>query len=240
MLASLPSNFDSLSVQEFRKKYGKPDVEPISRADGKTLTKNIPTHAVVPLYLGKNARDFTLSDVRGFMLSDFGEAFSPQHEERLGKDCHMAVARRPPEAMFEPDRPLSYPSDVWSLATAIWETVGMKFIFSESEPEDEVIAEQIDVFGAETFPPSWRTAFERQISLREHGVSPLPRRPEGRREVWPPLEEAFEEFVQKSRRKREATAGIFGNEESRAFLDLMRGMMRFLPEDRLTMEEVLK
>lgn len=54
-----------------------------------------------------------------------------------------------------------------------------------------------------------------------------------------PLETAFEEFVQKYRRKRE-TAGIFGVEETQAILDLMRGMLKFKPEDRLTIDQVLK
>jgi serine/threonine-protein kinase SRPK3 len=43
-------------------------------------------------------------------------------------------------------------SDIWSLGTAIWEIIGMKFIFSESETQDETVAEQIDVLGYHNFP----------------------------------------------------------------------------------------
>ncbi|KAG8417512.1 hypothetical protein J3458_005011 [Metarhizium acridum] len=70
---------------------------------------------------------------------------------RLGKDCHTPVAMRAPEALFEPDAPLSYPWDIWSLGTAIWEILGMKFIFSESETDDEIVAQQIDVLGDRHF-----------------------------------------------------------------------------------------
>ncbi len=67
----------------------------------------------------------------------------------------------------------------------------------------------------------------------------IPRRSAGYRESWPPLEEAFEEYVQKYRRKQEA-AGTFEEAETQAILELMRGMSKFRPEERLTLEEVIK
>lgn len=188
----------------------------------------------------KKAQEFTLEDACGLVLSDFGEAFCPATERRLGKDCNTPVAKKAPEALFEPDTPLSYPSDVWSLGTAMWEILGMKFIFSEAETEDEIVAQKIDVLGAETFPPSWRSHWERKWSAEDNAQRSIPRRPTDEdRESWPPLEEAFEEFVQKYRRKREA-AGAFGVEETRAILSLMRSMLKFRPEERLTIDEVLK
>lgn len=56
---------------------------------------------------------------------------------------------------------------------------------------------------------------------------------------WPTLDVAFEEFVQKYRR-RWPEVGIFGDDETAAILDLMRRMLAFRPEERLTAEEVLK
>jgi hypothetical protein len=55
------------------------------------------------------------------ILSDFGEASTPMSEVRLGRDCHTPPVFRAPKAKFEPEVPLSYPSDIWSLATAIWD-----------------------------------------------------------------------------------------------------------------------
>jgi serine/threonine-protein kinase SRPK3 len=133
VLVRLPSTFEELSVEEFREKFGEPEMVPIARVDEKPLILNVPARAAVPLYLGKTAQEFTLDDARGLILSDFGEAFSPATERRLGRDCNIPLAKRAPEAFFEPDEPLSYPSDIWSLGTAIWEILGMKFIFSESE-----------------------------------------------------------------------------------------------------------
>lgn len=212
---------------------------PVSRVDEKPLTSNVPTHAVVPLYLGKKAQEFTLDDAHGLILSDFGEAFSPATEPRLGRECNTPLAKMAPETLFEPDNYISYPSDIWSLGTAIWEILGMKFIFSESETQDEIVAQQVDVLGASDFPESWRKQCERLDEEGEDGYRSIPRRPTGIRETWPSLDNAFEEFVQKYRRKREA-AGSFDDQEVPAILDLMRRMLRFRPEKRLTISEVLE
>ncbi|TAQ89035.1 hypothetical protein B7494_g2639 [Chlorociboria aeruginascens] len=149
VLVKLPSTFDDLSIDQFREKFGEPEMIPISRFDRKALPPNIPSQAVVPLYLGKKAQEFTLADTRGLVLSDF--------------------AKRAPEALFEPDAPLSYPSDIWSLGTAIREILGMKFIFSESETRDEIVAQQIDVLGSQHFPPSWRKHLWEQPSTEQMG-----------------------------------------------------------------------
>ncbi|KAF6805446.1 protein kinase [Colletotrichum sojae] len=234
-LLKLPSAFDDLSVDQFRDRFGEPETMPIRRVDGEPLPVNVPQDAVLPLYLGKKAQGFTLEDARGLFLGDFGEAFGPAAERRLGRNCNTPVARRAPETLFEPEASMSFPSDVWSLATAIWEILGMKFIFSESETVDESLAEQIDVLGLHDFPLAWREAWERTAADVDEDI---PRRPVGDREVWPPLEEAFEEFVQKYRRKQKRI-GTF-EDETAAIMDLMRGMLKFRPEERLTMEEVLK
>ncbi|KAK7913973.1 kinase domain protein [Apiospora marii] len=194
------------------------------------------------LYLGRMAEEFTADDARGLILGDFGEAFAPATEDRLGGDCNTPVAMRAPEALFEPDTPVSYSADVWSLGTAIWEILGMGFIFDESASMDEIVAQQIDILGAQGLPQAWREHWERpqwEELVTETEVT-VPRRPaDGDREAWPPLEQAFEVFVQRYRREQEAM-GVFGEEETRAILELMRGMLRFRPEERMTIQEVLR
>ncbi|KAI0537228.1 hypothetical protein GGR58DRAFT_513969 [Xylaria digitata] len=221
----LPANFDAFSIDQFREKFGVPEMVPIYRVDGKPLPPNIPTKAVLPLYLGKKAHEFTRADVDGLRLSDFGEAFTPAVDQRLGRDCHIPIPKRAPEAFLQPESPLSYPSDIWSLGLAIWEIVGMKALFSDSEPRDEIVAEQIDVLGFQNFPSAWRQIWERPSS--------------GYRDSWPPLEEACEEFIQKYRKMR-PELGIFGDDEMRAFLILMRGTLTFQPEERSAIEGAVK
>lgn len=201
------------------------------------LSTRVPTQVVLPVYLGKKAQEFTLADAQGLIPSDFGEAFSPITEQRFGRDSNIPLAKRAPEALFDPNQPMAYPSDIWSLGTAIWDILGMKFIFSESETRAEIVAQQIDVLGLEFFPGSWKRQWERPGP--EQMYDAIPRQPTGDREIWPTLQNAFEEFVQKYRRNRESV-GAFGVEESQAILDLLRDMLKFGPEERLTIHQVLR
>ncbi|KAJ5962629.1 hypothetical protein N7501_007570 [Penicillium viridicatum] len=230
ILVKLPSSFDGLSIKQLYEIYGEPETVPITRYDGKPLPPNAPAKAAVPLFLGKYAEKFSLSDAHP-LLSDFGEAFPPASEARFGKDCHTPPAFRAPETKFESQTPLAYPLDVWSLAIAIWEIIGMKCIFSTDHvDEDEIVSQHIDVLGP--MPPGWWQRWEgRSRFFDEHGC-PTESHRENR---WPPLEESFEIGIQKWKK---VGSEITENEKS-AFLDLMRRMLQFRPEERLTAEEVL-
>ncbi|KKK24204.1 hypothetical protein P175DRAFT_0508759 [Aspergillus ochraceoroseus IBT 24754] len=232
ILVKLPSSFDDLSIQQLYEKYGEPETIPVTRCGGKPLPPNAPAEAVVPLFLGKYAEKFSLSDAHP-LLSDFGEAFSPASEARLGQDCHTPPAFRAPEAKFESQTPLSYPSDIWSLATAIWEIIGMKAVFStDFVHEDEIVSQHIDVLGP--MPLDWWQRWEGRPEYFDEYGCPIESYRENR---WPSLEESFEIGVQKWRRK--LGDGIEEDEKA-AFLDLIRRMLSFRPEERPTAEEVLK
>ncbi|PWY81554.1 kinase-like protein [Aspergillus sclerotioniger CBS 115572] len=230
ILVKLPSDFDHLSVDQLYEEYGKPETVTITQRDGKQLPPNIPPKTVLPLYLGKYAEEFSLSDTQ-VLPSNFGEAFAPDLEPRCGKDCHTPLAMRPPEARFEPEAPLSYSADIWSLATAIWEILGMQPIFStEFASADELISQQIDVLGP--LPSSWWMQWpERSQFFDNEG------RPKEGRYVWSGIELAFDECVQEYRRKSSCE---FNTEEVTAIIDLMRRMMAFWPEELPTVYEVLQ
>ncbi|CAG8364647.1 unnamed protein product [Penicillium salamii] len=211
ILVKLPS-LDQLSIEQFYETYDEPETWEITRRDGKPLSPNVPAKAVVPLYLGKGAEKFTLSDTC-IILSDFGESFNPTSNSRKGEDCHTPLAYRPPEARFQPKAPLSFSADIWILGACIWEILGMKVIFSSE----------------------WYSADEWSERGRFFDVNG---RPTEGRYVWPPIEQAFEEDVQQYRRK--GHVGEYGKEETAAILDLMRRMFAYLPEDRPTAEEIFK
>lgn len=155
VLLKLPSTLDNLSIQQFYDQHGTPEIVLITQSNGDPLPPNFPPGAVEPLFLGKAIDNIELPDAQS-LLSDFGEAFTPTSEVRLGRDSNIPLAYRAPEAEFEPDAPLSYPSDIWSLATAIWDIIGMKPIFSTDwVSEDEIAAQQIDVLGRESLPSEW-------------------------------------------------------------------------------------
>lgn len=186
---------------------------------------------MLPLYLGQNAEEFLLSDAR-VLLGDFGEAFAPDFDARKGEDCHTPLAMRPPETRFEPQTTLSYSADIWSLATAIWEILGMKAIFSsEVTTVDELTCQQIDVLGS--MPLKWWELWEERSQFFDNNGHP-----KESRYVWPPISKAFEDYVQEYRRK--LGVGEFGEDEKAAILDLMCRMLAFQPKDRPTAKEVLQ
>jgi serine/threonine protein kinase len=221
---------DQLSIEQFYEKHGNPETVTITQCNKDPLPPNVPPKAVLPLYLGKRAEEFSLSEV-SVLLSGFGEAFEPASDPRQGKDCHTPLAFRAPEAHFEPEAPLSYPSDIWGLATAIWEILGMKAIFSlEYTDINKIISQHIDVLGP--LPLSWWESWEeRDVFFDGNG------NPKKGRDVWPPINEAFEEGVQKYRRMDKI--GEFDREEASAILELVCRMLAFRPGDRPPAEEVL-
>ena len=164
----LPSNFDHLPVEQLYEEYGQPETVSVTERDGKPLPRNVPAKAVISLSFGKDAEEFLLSDAHA-LLSDFGEAFFPDLETRRGEDCHTPLAMRAPEARFEPQAPLSYSADIWSLTTTIWVILAVKSIFStEFASADELVSQHIDVLGP--MPPSWWMHWrERSQSFDHYG-----------------------------------------------------------------------
>ncbi|KAH6919189.1 kinase-like domain-containing protein [Coprinopsis sp. MPI-PUGE-AT-0042] len=136
VLIPLPAGFQQLSMDEFLKKYDKPETQP--------LPPNIPKEVVVPLYMGDKAEKM---------------AHAPRQKSALGKKCHTPLASQPPEARFPAEAPLSYSADIWSLAIAIWDIVGMQPVFcGEFSTEDDMTAFQIDTLGP--MPRTWWDSWE--------------------------------------------------------------------------------
>ncbi|QLI70171.1 Serine/threonine-protein kinase spk-1 [Metarhizium brunneum] len=231
VLVSAQKDFNQLSVAQFRKEYGEPDSYPVRRVDGHPLTPNVPPRAVVPLCIEKKAPEFTLQDAH-ILLSDFGESFAPAEEPRLAKDCHTPVDFRPPEAHFEPNTPLSFSADVWSLATAIWDILGMQALFSSAFYSNaQVMCQIVDALGP--LPSDWFEKWEDREDFFDAKGKPKPGR-----HVWPKIQGAFENTVQKYR--RDDNMGEYCEEETAAILDMIVQMLRYRPEERPTVQQVLQ
>ncbi|KAL2821141.1 kinase-like domain-containing protein [Aspergillus granulosus] len=230
ILAKLPLNLDHLSIEELYEQYGKPETVCVSRRDGEPLPPNVPAKAILPLFLGKYAENFTLSDTC-LLLNDYGEAF-PSTKIRLGEDCHTPSAFRAPETHHDPKAPFSYPLDIWGLATAIWEIMGMKALFAaEFMPEEYILAQHVDVLGP--LPSQWWEAWEgRKQFFDEDGTPTEHYYPD----QWPTLDQAFEDRI---REDRTQTGHEITDEEKVDFVDMIHRMLAFRPEDRPTAEDVL-
>ncbi|KAH6919211.1 kinase domain-containing protein [Coprinopsis sp. MPI-PUGE-AT-0042] len=219
VLIALPASFNNLSIEQFRKQYGGPAVVDVSRYDGQELPPNVPAKAVLPPFIGGKAHTMLLPEAR-LILNDFGESYAPAKEIRLGQDCHTPHPFRPPEAHCEPDKPLSYSADIWSLAIVIWDILGMQPVITPYVLDSEdVIVQYADALGP--LPQKWWDAWEERSQFFDDGGLPT------EREVWPPLDQ------------RERKMGEFGKDETAAILKLMRRMLALRPEERPTVEEVL-
>ncbi|RDA88467.1 hypothetical protein CP532_6626 [Ophiocordyceps camponoti-leonardi (nom. inval.)] len=217
--------------EQFREEFGEPIKEPVERFDGKPPPIGVPRTLVLPVsFGGKPARKFTLSDV-GLLLGDFGEAFAPASSEpRLGADCHIPAGSLPPDAHLQPDVPLSFSSDIWSLALAIWYIfAGIPLFGSCFDCPDDVMDQMIDNLGP--LPNGWWEKWEKRTEYyNDDGTK------KGRY-VDSGLDKRFEK-AQDLRRKR--NIGEAGPEETVVFFDLMRRMLKYEPEERLTINEVLQ
>lgn len=110
----------------------------------------------------------------------------------------------------------------------------MKAVFSTDwVSEDEMTAQQVDELGVKNMPSSWWEEWKERNQFFDGDGNPV-----GDRDVWPSLKLAFEDWVQKYRRKRKV--GEFSREESDAILELLRRMLAFRPEERPTADEDLK
>lgn len=232
MLVKARSNLNQLSIAQFREKYGEPESYSVKRIDGHSPPPGVPLNLTVPLSnIGKKANEYTIADAR-ILLSDFGESYAPDRARRLGQDCHTPVDFRPPEAHFETRSPLTFSADVWSLATAIWGILGMQALFSSAfYTEKEVLCQIVDTLGP--IPIEWLKGWEDRIKFFDEKGEP-----KAGRCVWPKIEEAFEERVQRWR--RDGGVDVFCRDESAAILNMMRQMLRYRPDERPTVDQVLK
>lgn len=228
VLLSLPDNFDQLSIEQVYEKYGAPASEPVVRLDGQPLEPGVPSATSPPVWLGKPSEEFSPSETK-VLLSDFGEAYSPSTEPR--HHSHAPVSFVPPEAIFEPGRGLSFSSDIWTLACAAWAILGQRRLFEDIlATQDDITAEQVDVLGK--LPLAWWQRWEARHEYFDEEGKP---NPDHHVRSW---EGRFERHVQRPRRE----AGIrgFEEEEKAAVLGMLRSMLAFEPEERLTARGVLE
>lgn len=200
----------------------------------------------MPIWLGKDGDALTLPESRIF-ISDYGETFRPSQEARHISNTPVEI--RPPEAFFQPSRPLSFPADIWSMACTIWAIIAQKSLFyGFFSSQNYIIREQIDALGM--IPPEWWHRWEAKgLWFTEAGkpIQEIPKRPKGYElpEDEPrldrptrSLEVRFEDTVQEPRR----TEGMepFGDEERDALFAMLRAMLSYYPESRITAKEVLQ
>lgn len=228
ILLKVPSNFDLLSLEQLYEKYGAPELDPVVHLDGNPLPLGVPSHGIAPIWMGKASEEITLAEAR-ILLTDFGEAFSNSKE--LKYESRASLVIRPPEARFEPDKPLSFSSDIWTLACAIWSIIAQRPLFEGFlATQDDITCEHVDTLGV--LPPEWWSRWEaRRHRFTEDG-KPINRNP------FRSWDDRFEDSVQQPRRDSEMLS--FDARERDAIFDMLRPMLSFRPENRPTTQQILE
>ncbi|KAJ0164541.1 Serine/threonine-protein kinase SRPK [Colletotrichum tanaceti] len=228
ILLRLPSRLDRLSEEQLYSEFGSPDPEPVRMADGKPLAPGVPPLVFSPIWLGEASEKLTLSEAR-ILVADFGVAFCPGQESRF--ESYTPLEIRPPEARFEPLKPLSFASDIWSLACTIWAILGQRpFLDTFLISQDDATRDQVDALGP--LPPEWWEKWE----TRSHKFAANGKPKEGRL-AWS-WDQRFEDSIQEPR--RDEGMETLGEGERDALFDMVRWMLAFRPEDRPSARQVLE
>ncbi|KAJ5793784.1 CMGC/SRPK protein kinase [Penicillium paradoxum] len=228
ILVQFPEAIDHLSTSELHGRFGRPEPDDVVRVDGKQLSDSIPPYVFLRGWFGVASNDLALGQ-ENIILNDFGASFNP-HETRMFESKTVPTLQ-PPEARFS-NEPLSFASDIWTLACTIWEILGRYPLFEVVFPTpDRVTAEQVEALGI--LPPEWWDKWERRSEwFNEEGDMILKR--VGGRMAW---DQRFEHDIQKPR--AQAGLEIVTKEERRALETMLRSMLAFRPRERATAQQAL-
>lgn len=106
ILLRLPLNMQNMTVEQFRSRTDNPAKKQVIREDGAPLDPDVPSEAIVPIWLGLGSDEISVAE-SAIIIADFGEAFDPR--ERQHFTSHTPLLLAPPESRFAyPDEPLSF------------------------------------------------------------------------------------------------------------------------------------
>ncbi|KAF2446083.1 kinase-like protein [Karstenula rhodostoma CBS 690.94] len=230
ILLRMPESIDNLTPDQLYKKYGQPELEKITRLDGKPLDQWVPTSGVLPIWFGDASDTISLRDSHIF-LTDFSESFQPAVD--IQQSSHTPFMLRPPEIILQPTSnvSVSFPAEIWSLACAVFAIMGQRPLFETWFPnKDRILEEHVDALGY--LPEEWWTNWAHRhqcFNDQLERVDGSPRRL---------LEDRLEDSIQEPR--KQSKMAEMNEEEKQAFLVLLRSMLSFRPETRPSAQQVLE
>ncbi|KAM0322697.1 hypothetical protein ACHAQA_009288 [Verticillium albo-atrum] len=230
VLLRLPQESHLWSDEELLVRCGEPELEPVQTFGDKPILPGVPPVATLPVWFPmERINKLPLSEAQ-IILADFGESYRPSLESKF--ECCTPVHARPPENRFEPTNRKSFPSDIWTLACAVWATLAQRPLFETfMGTEDTVTWMQVQALGK--LPDEWWEKWNaRSKDFTEDGQ---PLRPDDG-PVYT-LDYQFEDAMLEGRRKRKMET--MDSAEKEALFAMLRPMLAYKPDQRCDIEDVL-
>lgn len=186
---------DSFSTPVLYERFRDPHSEAVVRLDGKPLSDGVPARVSIPGWFGFRSDDIVLGEEK-ITLSDFGESFNPHKTVRFSSKTIPLL--QPPEARISGE-PLSFASDIWTLACTIWDVFGQRTLFEAFfATPDRVTAEQVETLGILS-PEWWGKRSRRWEWFNEEGELDLKKTSRGHDGMRMSWDQRFDYYIQEPR-----------------------------------------
>ncbi|THH03801.1 hypothetical protein EW145_g5996 [Phellinidium pouzarii] len=246
ILFSLSPHVLKWSDAELYANLGEPETEEVRTVDGKCSPPCAPTELVAPVD-NANLTDASFLQ-ENVILSDFGQSYAVSSPP---KDYEPATVFNylSPEARFEGRA--SFEADVWALGCAIFEIRSGRAIFSSFFGSDsDILRQTVGILGR--LPDPWWFAFkERAWWFEEDGEPKSTQDQESAGVLLQASKSTIREQLRLIGTQDEAPSIYEGSmieksgvrlreEEVELLGDLLEKMLKYRPEERIRMHEVIK
>ena len=228
--------FDELNEDELIKQLGEPNKEPLLTISGESPAPSGPEYLVEGLSLDRLDARF-ISDQASVI--DFGESYDMHSPP---EDLGITASFRSPELLF--DNTTGVGCDLWALACTIYEVRTRSPLFeSFMDDDDEVIMQMVPLLGK--LPEPWWSSWKARGQWYEEDGTPLVNPETGNPYM---LMDTLEELLSGSslsgddpeEKKNKAGGFVVQIEESKILGNLLMGILKYDPKERLSVEAVLE
>ena len=230
------TGFDELSEDELIKQLGEPNKDPLLTISGESPVTSGPEYLIEGLSLDRLDARFISDQIS---IIDFGESYDIYIPP---KDLGITASFRCPELLF--DNTIGVGCDLWALACTIYEVRTNNPIFENFMDDDnEVIMQIVPLFVK--LPEPWWSFWKARGQWYEEDGTPLVNFETGKPYI---LMDTLEELLSGSSPSGDDSGGknnaaggfVVQVEESNVLGNLLRGILKYDPKERLSVEAVLE
>ncbi|KAK4233741.1 protein kinase dsk1 [Achaetomium macrosporum] len=225
------SNLGHLSPEELYTRYPLHQ-NPVTRTDGQAPEPHAPPQAVVPMWIKTRGDELVDPIVK---ISDYGTSFVATNR-KPAPTLQTPALYLPPEGFF--DESATPAADVWSLGVNLYEVLGERPLFETfAWAPDDILAEMVSTLGP--MPQRWLDEWAKRSNVfNDDGKG---RRGAYRRFAPPVFRRLHQRMWDMGCGETPETCqwDVEGG-EMRAVEEMLRGMLAYEPDQRLTAEELLE